>query len=804
MQTRRSLLRASGAALCAGLAGCATTAPSGSETSPEIAVAAQWNVLRARTHDVFALEAADETDHRATLAGNLSARLSEGTGEWGTRTQLEETKPAACGTVTGTLQTLAGSEDGPVEDEAGIRERVDGVDRQFRQVQRAAVGERNAAALEASLLAVLSGDVGMLAETEAIEAAETVAWLLRGRFEDGPVAGEADDLGRALSELAEAADRADGEGIHQHAQSALERGVEASYALARDRAVADAAHLAALQSLGWDAATLASIGGPGEAMAHAAVLTGYRARLADAAWLAEHGETAAARTTVQDLFAEFESAAAHEAIEEADRESYEAFEEKLEASISALEGDGDPRPALGAADGHLLAGVEALVGARRAALLEAAYFRGRLDDALLRDRNDESAGAAAVVRDLFARFEANEGELHEVFEETDREAYEAFEEDLEASVTALEAGDGTGEDDDEDETGSADHDADGRAATDHLRRAREALFELTIHVGSSPAVATAEAAYATARVADAATVARVGTGDRATAILRETLARFEADTGGFHEALEHADHETYEAFEEELENVIETAENGGDVHDAALGFFEAAAAATRVVVGNGGGTDAAADTMSSVFERFETADVHDRLERRDSECYERFEGALATYAETLRDGGDVDGAASTFADASLRAQFAITGATDSAPVDPISLPDDESDYENLEGGPNVVESVPDDVDHVIDVLAASFDPEALTIESGETVAWVHTEGEPHTVTAYEAEIPGDAPYWASGGFDSEDAAREGWLDGKGALVPGTVFVRTFETPGRHGYFCVPHETAGHVGEIIVE
>ena len=45
--------------------------------------------------------------------------------------------------------------------------------------------------------------------------------------------------------------------------------------------------------------------------------------------------------------------------------------------------------------------------------------------------------------------------------------------------------------------------------------------------------------------------------------------------------------------------------------------------------------------------------------------------------------------------------------------------------------------------------------------AGDTVAFEHAAGEPHSVTAYGSGIPDDAEYWASGDFEGEDAAREG-------------------------------------------
>jgi Plastocyanin len=154
----------------------------------------------------------------------------------------------------------------------------------------------------------------------------------------------------------------------------------------------------------------------------------------------------------------------------------------------------------------------------------------------------------------------------------------------------------------------------------------------------------------------------------------------------------------------------------------------------------------------------------------------------------------------------MRAQFAVVGAVDEAPIGGGSGDEsgDESEETDLQGGPNIQDGVPDEVDHVVDMQAVAFEPEELTIQQGDTVAWEHVAGEPHNVVAYEDELPADAAYWATGGFESEEAAREGWEEGQGAVQSGQSYVHTFETTGTHEYLCVPHEAAGMVGSVIIE
>jgi plastocyanin len=98
----------------------------------------------------------------------------------------------------------------------------------------------------------------------------------------------------------------------------------------------------------------------------------------------------------------------------------------------------------------------------------------------------------------------------------------------------------------------------------------------------------------------------------------------------------------------------------------------------------------------------------------------------------------------------------------------------------------------------------SFQPREITISVGEAVVWKNTSSRAHSVTAYEDALPDGADYFATGGFDSEAAARDAW-DGKhGAITSGQQFGHTFEVPGKYPYFCIPHEKAGMVGTVVVE
>lgn len=96
----------------------------------------------------------------------------------------------------------------------------------------------------------------------------------------------------------------------------------------------------------------------------------------------------------------------------------------------------------------------------------------------------------------------------------------------------------------------------------------------------------------------------------------------------------------------------------------------------------------------------------------------------------------------------------------------------------------------------------TFEPKAATIDAGETVTWTNESDIAHTVTAYEDEIPNEAAYFASGGFESERAARNRVTEG--LIAPGEKYKHTFDRPGTYGYFCIPHESSGMVGTVQVK
>lgn len=109
-------------------------------------------------------------------------------------------------------------------------------------------------------------------------------------------------------------------------------------------------------------------------------------------------------------------------------------------------------------------------------------------------------------------------------------------------------------------------------------------------------------------------------------------------------------------------------------------------------------------------------------------------------------------------------------------------------------------------DYDVGMTPTAFEPMEITVEPGDTVVWKNTSSRGHTVTAYGNVIPDEAAFFATGGFDTEADARDAWnTGGEDGIMPiGGTYSHTFEVPGRHEYFCIPHERESMVGTVIVE
>ncbi|WP_423999394.1 plastocyanin/azurin family copper-binding protein [Haloarcula salina] len=107
-------------------------------------------------------------------------------------------------------------------------------------------------------------------------------------------------------------------------------------------------------------------------------------------------------------------------------------------------------------------------------------------------------------------------------------------------------------------------------------------------------------------------------------------------------------------------------------------------------------------------------------------------------------------------------------------------------------------------DYDVGMSAKAFRPPSIEVRPGTTVRWRNTSKQGHTVTAYEGQLPDGAEFFASGDFDSEQAARDAWGNAtSGTLFEGQEYTHTFEVLGTHPYFCIPHERGGMVGTVVV-
>ncbi len=107
-------------------------------------------------------------------------------------------------------------------------------------------------------------------------------------------------------------------------------------------------------------------------------------------------------------------------------------------------------------------------------------------------------------------------------------------------------------------------------------------------------------------------------------------------------------------------------------------------------------------------------------------------------------------------------------------------------------------------DYDVGMTAQAFRPAEITVAAGDTVVWRNTSTRAHSVTAYEESIPEPAAYFATGGFDTEAAAREAWDDNAGVITNAESYEHRFETAGVYPYFCIPHEEAAMLGTVVVE
>jgi plastocyanin len=88
-----------------------------------------------------------------------------------------------------------------------------------------------------------------------------------------------------------------------------------------------------------------------------------------------------------------------------------------------------------------------------------------------------------------------------------------------------------------------------------------------------------------------------------------------------------------------------------------------------------------------------------------------------------------------------------------------------------------------------------FDPATVTITKGGTVTWTNTSSMQHTVTDDPVKAVNKADAQLPPGVQPWDA---------GLVNPGQTFSHTFDVVGTYKYFCVPHESLGMLGTVVVQ
>lgn len=89
----------------------------------------------------------------------------------------------------------------------------------------------------------------------------------------------------------------------------------------------------------------------------------------------------------------------------------------------------------------------------------------------------------------------------------------------------------------------------------------------------------------------------------------------------------------------------------------------------------------------------------------------------------------------------------------------------------------------------------TFEPRSVTIKVGDRIRWTNSSKVPHTVTADPSKANDESHVRLPEQAETFDS---------GFIQPGETYTRRFSVPGRYTYFCIPHEAAGMIGEIIVE
>jgi plastocyanin len=88
----------------------------------------------------------------------------------------------------------------------------------------------------------------------------------------------------------------------------------------------------------------------------------------------------------------------------------------------------------------------------------------------------------------------------------------------------------------------------------------------------------------------------------------------------------------------------------------------------------------------------------------------------------------------------------------------------------------------------------TFSPPTVTIRVGERVRWRNTSNLIHTVTADPSLASNPANVQLPGGAAAFHS---------GNIQPGGEYSRTFTIAGTYRYVCIPHESGGMLGTVVV-
>lgn len=130
--------------------------------------------------------------------------------------------------------------------------------------------------------------------------------------------------------------------------------------------------------------------------------------------------------------------------------------------------------------------------------------------------------------------------------------------------------------------------------------------------------------------------------------------------------------------------------------------------------------------------------------------------------------------------------------------EPTEEPDDAEPTEEPDDGedPTAMTGDGGGDTHTIDMTTEFvFDPAELTIRAGDTVTWVVVGDFPHSTTCDPAKAADPTHAVLPEGAEPWDS---------GILETGQEFSHTFDVPGDYTYFCIPHESMGMIGTLLVE